>query len=107
MPDYALGRGVDHDERSRGFRTTLTLPATLKHVDWDDDAPITDQATGSDALLPNSKGLDFYHQATLIPVLRIRVAGDAVAELVHRVPTMAQPLVIRVGCERAVLHAGS
>lgn len=87
----ALGRLVDHDERSRQFRTTLALPGMLKYVDWDDGAPITDQgevgactgftaldvmnnhlfagnrkhATGSTVLLPNSKGLDFYHQATL------------------------------------------
>lgn len=86
----ALGRIVEHDERSRQYRTTLTAPQ-LKEIDWDDDAPITDQgnigactgftaldlmnnhvfagnrshATGSTALLPNTKGLDFYHQATL------------------------------------------
>lgn len=87
----ALGRVVDHDERSRAFRTTYTPPTKLKMVDWDDTAPITNQgkvgactgftaldlmnnhlfignrkrATGSTTLLPNNKGLDFYHQATL------------------------------------------
>lgn len=87
----ALGRVVDHDERSRNFAHSLTTPTALKAVDWDDDAPISDQgevsactgftaldvmnnhlfagnrqrATGSTVLLPNAKGLDFYHQATL------------------------------------------
>lgn len=88
---YALGRIVDHDPQSRHFRTALPAPRQLKAVDWDDDAPISDQAkvgactgfsaldlvnnhvfrgnrihaTGSDALLPNTKGFDFYHEATL------------------------------------------
>lgn len=87
----ALGRVLDHDARSLNFRTTYTLAGPLKAVDWDDAAPISDQgevgactgftaldlmnnhvfagnrrrATGSDALLPNAKGLDFYHQATV------------------------------------------
>lgn len=87
----ALGRLVDHDERSRSFTIQYETPASYKHVDWDDDAPISNQgqvgactgftaldvmnnhlfagnrkhATGSAALLPNAKGLDFYHQATL------------------------------------------
>lgn len=87
----ALGRLVDHDERSRSFTIRYETPATYKHVDWDDTAPISDQgevgactgftaldvmnnhlfagnrkhATGSTALLPNAKGLDFYHQATV------------------------------------------
>jgi hypothetical protein len=88
--ELKLGRIVDHDEQSRQFRTQLAA-RRLKPVDWDDDAPISDQgqvgactgftaldlmnnhvfrrnrihATGSDVLLPNNKGLDFYHQATL------------------------------------------
>lgn len=87
---HALGRVVDHDERSRQFRTQL-VARKLKPVDWDDDAPISDQGqvgactgftaldlmnnhvfrgnrlhrSGTDVLLPNGKGLDFYHQATL------------------------------------------
>lgn len=86
-----LGRIVEHDEQSRQFRHTYTLTGPPKAVNWDDDAPITDQgrvgactgftaldlmnnhvfinnrkhATGSTDLLPNAKGLDFYHQATL------------------------------------------
>lgn len=89
---YALGRLVDHDNRSRQHPHTFKVSGPLKHVDWDDDAPISDQsnigactgftaldlmnnhvfagnrkhATGTDALLPNDKGLDFYHQATLL-----------------------------------------
>ncbi|MBB3752627.1 hypothetical protein FHT44_005139 [Mycolicibacterium sp. BK634] len=86
---FATGRLVDHDPRSRQFRHTFTA-TSLKPVDWDDDAPITDQgqiggctgwtmldilnnhlfrgnrvhATKSDALLPNNKGLDLYSRAT-------------------------------------------
>lgn len=89
---YALGRLVDHDQASRQFRHAFSLAAPLKAVDWDDDAPITDQgqvggctgwtaldmmnnhlfagnrkhATGTTDLLPNEKGLDFYRQATLL-----------------------------------------
>lgn len=96
--NHPLGRNVDHDERSREYRVTLPTPAKYKLVDWDDNAPITNQgqmgactgftaldmmnnhifagnrkrATGSTALLPNNKGLDFYHQATI----RDGIAGN-------------------------------
>lgn len=86
----ALGRIINHDPRSRDYEYARTI-TTLKAVDWDDNAPISDQgqvgacvgftcldlvnnhvfagnrkaATGSTALLPNAKGLDFYHQATV------------------------------------------
>lgn len=89
--DPRLGRHIEHDSASRNFPSPYTASGPLKAVDWDDDAPITDQgkvgactgftaldvmnnhvftgnrihATGSDALLPNDKGYDFYHQATL------------------------------------------
>lgn len=92
MTQFPLGRVVDHDPQSRSFGLTFSAASgPLKAVDWDDDAPISDQgqvgactgftaldmmnnhvfagnrkhATGSTALLPNAKGLDFYHQATL------------------------------------------
>ncbi len=86
----SLGRIINHDPESFNYRTTHTA-TTLVKVDWDDNAPITDQgqvgacvgftcldlmnnhvfagnrlhATGSADLLPNAKGLDFYHEATV------------------------------------------
>lgn len=85
----ALGRHVEHDPRSRRFAYP-SQPLTLRSVDWDNAAPITDQGdlgacvgfTVLDLLntpvfvnnrlrgskkrnyLPNSAGLDFYRAAT-------------------------------------------